>query len=358
MIKYEIECKNHLKELKNIEENSFRKKFHLEFTSNIESIINIGTVTLKEVDNLPDSTPPESPAKTNYQLVKEKGIWAGDENLDYWCPSGVTVNPLSNEIIVSDSWNHRLTVRNFENNQILHVIASGLLNNPRGLCVDVLQNHLIAADSGNHQIQVFSLVDYQYKLKFGKYGTHKSEFISPVGVATDPNSQIYVCDRDNHRIQVFSHNGDWLSDWGSRGNLNIQFKSPEYLCVSPMNYLLVSDTGNHRIQIFNLDNLDTNSSKFGAFLSCFGAFGDEQGFFNVPRGITTDNDGFIMVADSKNNRLQLFEPNGDFVREINEKCSEEFNYKISFDKPVAIYATQIGGLLITEWGRSHKLQIF
>jgi hypothetical protein len=44
---------------------------------------------------------------------------------------------------------------------------------------------------------------------------------------------------------------------------------------------------------------------------------------------------------------------------IDEKFSDEFNYyNLSFDKPVAIYATNNGGLLITEWGRSHKLQIF
>ena len=182
--------------------------------------------------------------------------------------------------------------------------------------------------------------------------------MKPIGIATDANSQIYVCDRDNHRIQVFNQNGEWLTDWGSRGASNGQFSYPEYLHVSPINYLLVSDTGNHRIQIFNLDNLDTDSTKYGLFLSSFGAYGDEPGYFNVPRGITTDSDGFIMVSDSKNNRLQLFEPNGDFVREISEKCSEEFNYKINFDKPVAIFATQIGGLLITEWGRSHRLQIF
>ena len=214
------------------------------------------------------------------------------------------------------------------------------------------------SDSGNHRIQIFDLVTYQYKYKFGKYGTHKGEFHKPIGVARDLKSQIYVCDRDNHRIQIFNHNGIWLTDWGSFGIQNAQFKYPEYLYVSPMNYLLVSDTGNHRIQIFNLNNLDTNSTKYGNFLSSFGAFGNEPGFFNVPRGITTDNDGFIMVSDSKNNRLQLFEPNGDFVREINEKCSDEFNYNISFDKPVAIFATHNGGLLITEWGRSQKLQIF
>ncbi len=273
----------------------------------------------------------------------------------------------NNEIIVSDSFNHRIVVRNSENSETIKVIASengkssrldGEFNNPRGICIDEMQSHLIITDSGNHRIQIFDLVNYQYKFKFGKYGTHKGEFHKPIGVARDLRSQIYVCDRDNHRIQVFNHHGVWLTDWGSFGIGNAQFRYPEYLYVSPINYLLVSDTGNHRIQIFNLNNLDTNSTKYGVFLSSFGAFGDEPGFFNVPRGITTDNDGFIMVSDSKNNRLQLFEPNGDFVREINEKCSDEFNYNISFDKPVAIYATNNGGLLITEWGRSHKLQIF
>lgn len=318
-------------------------------------------------------TPPESPVnlgrklKTNYDLVKEKGLWAGDENLDYWNPSGVAINIATNEIIVADSWNHRLIVRNPENTKTQHVITStngmcskqdGEFNNPRGVCCDMMANNLVVCDSSNHRIQIFCLANYQYKYKFGKYGSHKGEFINPIGIACDSKSQIYVCDRNNHRIQVFSSNGIWLTDWGSRGALNTQFEYPEYLCVSPINYLLVSDTGNNRIQVFNLDTLDTNSSKFGTFITSFGAFGDQPGYFNVPRGITTDNDGFIMIADCNNNRLQLFEPNGDFVREISEKSSAEFNYPINFDRPVAIYATQIGGLLITEWGRSHRLQIF
>ncbi len=152
LIKYENECKNHLKELSNIHECSFRKKFQIDFNSlftsngeNIENFIisNIGTVSLKETevievksegdvkkivneenliqeeeDTVVDliglnieqqaqnnitiipsssssssssSTPTiESPLnlrrkyKTNLSIVKEAGIWGGDENVEFW----------------------------------------------------------------------------------------------------------------------------------------------------------------------------------------------------------------------------------------------------------------------------------
>ena len=148
MIKYENECKNHLKELNSIHENSFRKKFQIEFSSlftsnvdNIENFIisNIGAVGLKETEiietkseenliiinkeNLieedetivdliglnieqqtqnnitviPSSSSSSSSSptivsplnarrkyKTNLSIIKEAGIWGGDENVEFW----------------------------------------------------------------------------------------------------------------------------------------------------------------------------------------------------------------------------------------------------------------------------------
>jgi tripartite motif-containing protein 71 len=297
--------------------------------------------------------------KSNLELVKEQGIWRGGDSLEFWCPSGIAVDAKNDYLIISDSWNHRIQVRNLQNLDPIHTIQSNDIefNSPRDVCLDSL-NRLVISDSGNNRIKFYNVENFTYIDSFGKRGFNKGEFIQPIGLAIDEKNQIYVCDRGNCRIQVFDSNGKYLQEWGSRGGSAGQFEYPEYLCISPNNHLLVSDTGNHRIQIFDLDSFDVLSPKFASYISSFGRHGDDPGCFRLPRGITTDSDGFIMVADYKNDRLQLFEPNGKFVKEINESCSEELNFPVYFDKPVAIATTPNGGLVVTEWGRSHKLQIF
>lgn len=298
-------------------------------------------------------------SKTNLELVKEQGIWRGGESLEFWCPSGIAVDSKNEYLIICDSWNHRIQVRNLQNLDPIHTIQSNDIefNSPRDVCIDSL-NRLIISDSGNNRIKFYDIENFSYIKSFGERGFNEGQFIQPIGLAVDTKNQIYVCDRGNCRVQVFDSNGKYLREWGSRGSSVGQFEYPEYLCISPNNHLLVSDTGNNRIQIFDLDSLDVLSSKFASIITSFGRHGIDPGFFRLPKGITTDSDGFIMVADYKNDRLQLFEPNGKFVKEINESCSEELNFPVYFDKPVAIATTPNGGLVVTEWGRSHKLQIF
>ncbi len=402
LCKFKVDGDRRHAHLKQIENKTLRKKIHLDFhpcTIDFENML-LGRVELRELENqvkslvgvtadsnqvssasslssstssLPILTPPQSPKtsansrkKTNLDLVKESGIWAGNDS-KFWCPSGITTHPQTNEIILADSWNHRIQIRNPENTRVTHTLASatgnssqspGEFNNPKDVCIDANNKRLIVSDSGNNRVQVFSLDNYEFRLTFGRYGFGKAEFRNQIGVCVDDKSQIYVCDRGNHRVQVLDSNGTWLKDFGARGDSNGQFECPEYLCISPVNYLLVSDSCNNRIQIFDLCGLDVNANRFGAFIGSFGSYGSEPGLFHSPRGITTDSDGFIMVADCKNNRLQLFEPNGEFIRVINETCSDEFGRNIAFDRPVAICATSNGGLLITEWGRSHRVQIF
>jgi DNA-binding beta-propeller fold protein YncE len=63
---------------------------------------------------------------------------------------------------------------------------------------------------------------------------------------------VYVADTGNNRIQQFSHNGTFISTWGSEGNTNGQFIGPAGIAVNPMTgSVYVADTGNNRIQQFS-----------------------------------------------------------------------------------------------------------
>jgi hypothetical protein len=61
----------------------------------------------------------------------------------------------------------------------------------------------------------------------------------------------------------------------------------------------VADTNNNRVQIFNSS---------GVFQSAFGSFGSGNGQFSVPFGIAVGSGGNIYVADTFNNRVQVFSP--------------------------------------------------
>ena len=48
-------------------------------------------------------------------------------------------------------------------------------------------------------------------------------------------------------------------------------------------------------------------------MQMFGREGTNPGEFKYPRGITTDHEGFILVADSGNSRVQVFRSDGAYV---------------------------------------------
>jgi sugar lactone lactonase YvrE len=69
----------------------------------------------------------------------------------------------------------------------------------------------------------------------------------------------------------------------------------------------IADWRNDRIQKFTPD---------GDFLMAFGSSGSGEGEFNRPSSVAVDHDGIIYVADWMNNRLQVFDPDGNFVTMI------------------------------------------
>jgi len=65
--------------------------------------------------------------------------------------------------------------------------------------------------------------------------------------------------------------------------------------------LYVSDTLNDRVEVFDAD---------GLFIRAFGKNGDGPGDFARPKGIAIDSDGHVWVADAMLNRVQVFTPEG------------------------------------------------
>jgi NHL repeat len=184
----------------------------------------------------------------------------------------------------------------------------------------------------------------------GIQGGGAGQFGDPTGTAVDDMKNIYVADFNNNRIQVFDSAGNFLFmfGWGVndgtaefqicsstdtpcqegiQGGGAGQFNIPQGIAVDGMKNIYVLDRSNNRIQVFDSAGnflfmfgwgVDTGAAEFQicstADTPCqAGTFGSEAGQFALPLGIAVDGMKNIYVADSNNQRIQVFDSAGNFL---------------------------------------------
>ena len=121
------------------------------------------------------------------------------------------------------------------------------------------------------------------------------------------DGNIVVADWGNHRLQVLTVEGAFVSAVGSIGSQSLQFHHPKDVAVHHNGKIFVTDKYNYRVQVLNPDLTYSHS---------FGSKGDHPRKFNTPQGVTIDSDGNIYVADCFNSRVQKFTPKGDVLAVI------------------------------------------
>lgn len=190
----------------------------------------------------------------------------------------------------------------------------GQFQSPHSIAV-AADGSIYVADGFNHRVQKFN-ADGEYVLSIGTASGQTPNpptgtLNEPWGVAVAPDGSIYVADTWNHRIQQFSAEGAFINSWGALGDTGGQavgneglFYGPRGIAVDKDGRVLVADTGNKRIQVFN---------KNGGFVAQFGGGGLDQGRLDEPVGVAVGPQGNIAVADTWNGRVQIFDPNGQAI---------------------------------------------
>jgi hypothetical protein len=98
--------------------------------------------------------------------------------------------------------------------------------------------------------------------------------------------------------------------FGTLGSGKSQFNSPHGFCLGVDEEIIVADTNNHRIQVFD---------KNGEYKYAFGSPGREEGQLWYPRKVTVMREtGKFVVCDRGNerSRMQIFSKNGHFLKKI------------------------------------------
>ncbi len=138
--------------------------------------------------------------------------------------------------------------------------------------------------------------------------------VDPVGLAIDTTNRfLYVVDTQQDQVIVYDADTlKLLRRIGTGGKNHFlttpgDFGAPQGVAVDQDGNVYVTDTLNNRVEIFDAD---------GNFISEFGKHGDGPGYLARPKGIAVDGDGHIWVADQVEDRLQVFNRDGQLLTYI------------------------------------------
>jgi hypothetical protein len=127
-------------------------------------------------------------------------------------------------------------------------------------------------------------------------GTGPGEWNLPHKLAVDADENLYIIDREGHRIEVFDKNLNYIreirNDWNP-WDVNISRKGTDGIGW-------IADHKDERVQKFQL--------KDGKILATWGKQGWGPGEFDWVHGIVVDSKGAVYAADTYGQRLQKFVP--------------------------------------------------
>jgi sugar lactone lactonase YvrE len=175
-----------------------------------------------------------------------------------------------------------------------------------GLAIDD-DDRLFVSDGKMHRVMIFNPKhEVESQITEGLQ--------DPVGLALDTENRfLYVVDTQQDQVIVYDADSlKLLRRIGTGGKNHFltspgDFGAPQGVALDKDDNVYVTDTLNNRVEIFDAD---------GNFISLFGKHGDGPGYLARPKGIAVDGDGHIWVADEMQDRLQVFNREGQLLTYI------------------------------------------
>ena len=180
------------------------------------------------------------------------------------------------------------------------------------MTVDAAGN-IYVADWLNARVQQFNS-SLAYVRTYGATGvpylTDNLHYNTPSGLAVAPDGSIYVTEESGQRLLKLNAGGTMQWAVGLPGvvvdtDANDRLNNPRDVALAPSGLVYVADSSNDRIQIFNPDG-----SYYATLGTGYGT-GDYQ--FKWPTGLFITADGTIYVADYNNQRVQIYNSNRVYV---------------------------------------------
>lgn len=195
------------------------------------------------------------------------------------------------EFIIADTWCHRIQrfklspdLKEAQFDKCVGREGKGNLefNLPMGIRVNKTNGNVYVCDKENHRIQVLDQ-QLQFKASFGKEGDDPCEFRHPWDIDFDSKGNIYVADCGHYVIKVFTHNWEYQGVIGGEGHGKGRFQHIASICIDEHDYIYATDKTWNCVQVFNPRREFVMQVQLLVKSS-------------EPRGVAVDNDGFVYVS--------------------------------------------------------------
>ena len=252
-------------------------------------------------------------------------------------PEGVTVDTTTGMIYVVDWWKNCVKV--FDNtgkylSRIGDTKGDGKIDSPHSLAI--YGNRILISQGYFSWDKTSCILSYQLDGKFisriGREGTADLKFRNPFGLTINQtNGDIYVCDKDNKRVQIISKDFRFISKFGEDS-----LSEPRDIKLSK-DYIYVLDASNPCVYLFDYDHiLQKKQITRGE-----GMLVSNPYFFLID-----DSDNFL-ISDRGSNSIIIFNPLFEFIHKISVA-----------DNPMGIVIDKHRRIIVVSQGPNHCIQIF
>lgn len=232
-----------------------------------------------------------------------------------------------------------------------------------GLAIDS-QDNVYILTRGKHPVMIFDR-DGNFLNSWGEDYFHRAH-----GICIGLDGSIYCADNVLHTVSKFTSEGKMIMELGNSGNPSDTgfvhtgssytaqlhtirrggppFNIPTGVALSSSGEIYVADGyGNARIHKFTAD---------GNLMFSWGEPGGAPGQFRIPHCVRVDKQDHVWVADRENNRIQIFNAQGEFLNQWTNLIRPN---DIFFDDNESVYVSGLdlqlkifssAGDLLASWG--------
>lgn len=221
-------------------------------------------------------------------------------------PHGLRVDRWDN-IWVTDIGLHQVMKFDHQGSLLMKLGEAGVpgtdhihFDRPTDVAVAPDGSFFVADGYGNSRVAKFSSKG-EFLLEWGRHGRGPGEFDVPHGIALDSQGRVYVADRSNARIQVFTPDGRFLYQWKGA-----ELGRPWSLAIAPDDYIYVVDGGDMKPSPPDRGRILKLNVK-GEILEKWASFGNYDGQLYWGHDIAVGRDGDVYVGDVYHGmRIQKF----------------------------------------------------